>query len=156
MAMELSDAGQNAVARLQAALQGGPQPGGAWPSDVVDDVLAIVVLAAAPLDELNPIEEAILAAFARRIGMTDGADANALAQKIGEHFVQHPLPTALATEVHAALGEMLKTNSANEAAAQALGTAAGKDAKVPVGQRAAADGATKMGVLGRFALHVKK
>jgi len=149
--MDLSDAGTTAIKRLQAALESGPGSG-KWPDDVLDDVLAILVLSSAPLDELNAIEEAILASFARRIGMTDSPDPKLLGAKIGEHFVKHPLPVALATEVHAALKEMLQTNSSNEKAAAALGAAAGKDAKVPVAQREAVAGATKMGVMGRFAL----
>jgi hypothetical protein len=149
--VELSDAGQTAVARLAAALD---KPAGQkWPDAVLDDVLAILVLATAPLDALDPIEEAILASFSARIALPADASGQLLAAKIGDHFAKHPLPIALATEVSAALKELMSTNNAAHAAA-ALGTAAGKDAKVPVGQRDGAAGSLRMGVMGRFALAV--
>jgi hypothetical protein len=143
--MELSDAGQQSVARLTAALEGPP-----WPPEILDDALAVLVLSSATLDALDPIEEAVLAAFAQRIGLSSSPSAQELVQKIGAWFVTHPLPESLAQAMTSALREVFATNSG--AAAAALGAAQDAANKVPVEQRAAAQGSTRMGAMGRFAL----
>jgi hypothetical protein len=152
--VELSDAGQNAVARLKVAID--KPEGQKWPERVLDDVLAILVLATAPLDELDAIEEAILAGLSIRAGILDPErkapiTGKEMADKIGAYFVANPLPNALMVEVNAALRELLSTNNAEKAAAA---IASAHDSKVPVSQRAATEGSTRMGVMGRFGLSV--
>lgn len=148
--MDLGNPGQEAVRRLAAALE--DDTGKArWPDAVIDDVLAVLVLASAPLDALDPIEEYILAGFSARIGLSAEPTAVELAEKIGAWFVKNPLPEALARDVAEGLRELLSPNNA-AAAAAALGAA--EESKVPVAQRAAAAGSTRMGVMGRFGLSV--
>lgn len=153
--MELSDAGQQAVQKLAAALERRPP----WPDAVLDDALAIIVLATAPLDELDPIEESILASFAARVAAVGGEGTlkagDALARGIGAYFAKNPLPEALAKDMTAALKELEAKGNADKAVA-ALGAAQGAESKVPVNQRAPVDGAQRMGVMGRFAFNVKK
>jgi hypothetical protein len=149
--IELSDAGQQAVTRLARALEG-PDGKPRWPDAVLDDALAVLVLSSAPLDALDPIEEAILASFAAHIGVTDKPTGADLGQKIGLYFQKNPLPDALATEMSAALRELL-TGANAEDAARALGAAT--DSKVPVHQRAPVAGSARMGVMGRFAFSGK-
>lgn len=154
MAVELSDHGQEAVAQLRAALEATDAAGAPLhPDDVTGDALAVLVLATAPLDELDVVEEALLARFAARIGLEPGHGGAELARLIDQHFQQSPLPAGLSSSMNAVLRALVKGHN-GEAAAAALGAATGGVSKVPVGQREGADGSTRMGVMGRFALQV--
>jgi hypothetical protein len=148
--MELSDAGQQAARRLVAAVQD------ARVSDAhAADALAMVVLAVAPLDELDAVEQSLLAGLAFRAGVA-GADSKDALVKIDAYFQAHPLPDDLAKEITAVLREVLASSDGGEQAAAALGAAADAASKVPVQQRAPTAGAQRMGVMGRFGLTTTK
>ena len=147
--MDLTDAGHAAAKRLAEAVED-PNISDAAASDA----LALAILAVSPLDDLDAIEQSLLAGFAQRAGI-DAADAASAALKIDAYFQSHPLPGDLASTMTAVLRELLATNNAVEAAA-ALGSAADAASKVPVAQRGAVEGAQRMGVMGRFGLSADK
>jgi hypothetical protein len=147
--MEISDVGQQAVARLSVALDKIKD------NQQASDLIAILLLATAPLDALNPIEEALLAGFAQRADITGPIASDEAAKRIAAYFAKNPLPNDVAKDVSGVLRDLLAVNNAEKAVA-ALGKAATAADRVPVEQRQADPGALRMGVMGRFAFDPKK
>lgn len=108
-------------------------------------------------EELDPISSHLVVAFAQRAGIARGTDGAQVGAAVRAYLAAHPLPPDLATEITQVLRELLTEASPGaDRAARALGEARGALDHVPVGARAPAPSAQRMGVLGRFGLEVKK